>query len=200
MLPPISDGKAAMNVLVVFDHPRRKSLSGAVLDQFADGLREAGHVPEIVDLHAENFDPRMPVEDEPDLCGANNTYTEAVMLEQARVERNEGIAFIFPVWWWSLPATTKGWIDRVWNADWAYGSQKLTLDRALLVGLAATSAASFKKRGYTTAMETQLIVGVMNFCGIENARLELLHDTLEGDDERRALLLKAKILGQTFAD
>ena len=93
-----------MNVLVVFDHPRRKSLSGAVLDQFVDGLKEAGHVPEIADLHAENFDPRMPVEDEPDLCGANNTYTEAVMLEQARVERNGGIAFIFPVWWWSKDA------------------------------------------------------------------------------------------------
>lgn len=93
---------------------------------------------------------------------------------------------------------TKGWIDRVWNADWAYGSQMLRLDRALLVGLAATGSASFKKRGYTTAMETQLVIGVMNFCGIANARLELLHDTLEGDDDRQALLVKAKTLGQTF--
>ena len=95
---------------------------------------------------------------------------------------------------------TKGWIDRVWNADWAYGKQKLTLDRALLVGLAATGATSFKKRGYTPAMETQLVVGVMNFCGITNARLELLHDTLEGDDERQALRVKARALGRTFAD
>ena len=49
-------------------------------------------------------------------------------------------------------------------------------------------------------METQLVVGVMNFCGIENARLELLHDTLESDDIRRALQEEAKVLGQTFAD
>lgn len=190
-----------MNVLVVYDHPRRHSLSGAVLDEFVSGLRRAGHSPEIADLHAENFEPRMPVEDEPDLGkNASNVYSEVVMREQARVERNDAVAFIFPVWWWSLPATTKGWIDRVWNADWAYGRQKLTLDRALLIGLAATGAASFKKRGYTIAMETQLIVGIMNFCGIENARLELLHDTLEGDEERRSLLVKAKSLGQTFAD
>ena len=189
-----------MNVLVVFDHPRRKSLSGAVLDHFVEGLRETGHTPEIADLHAEKFDPRMLVEDEPKLSGGINTYTEAVQREQARVKRNDAVAFIFPVWWWSVPATTKGWIDRVWNADWAYGSQKLTLDRALLIGLAATGSASFKKRGYTTAMETQLIIGVMNFCGIENAKLELLHDTLEGDEKRRALLMKAKTLGQTFVD
>ena len=45
-----------MNVLVVFDHPRRKSLSGAVLDQFVLGLEESGNIPEIVDLHAERFD------------------------------------------------------------------------------------------------------------------------------------------------
>ncbi len=189
-----------MNVLVVFDHPRRKSLSGAVLDQFVQGLHEAGHVPEIADLHAETFNPRMPTEDEPDLVGSANTFTEAVLREQARVERNDAIAFIFPVWWWSIPATTKGWIDRVWNEDWAYGAKKLHLERALMIGLAATGTASFKKRGYTSAMETQLVVGIMNFCGIENARLELLHDTLESDDIRRALLEEAKILGRTYAD
>ena len=189
-----------MNVLIVFDHPRRKSLSGAVLDQFAEGLEEAGHTTEIADLHSEKFDPRMPLTDEPDLSGGTKTYSETVLREQARVERNNAVTFIFPVWWWSVPAMTKGWIDRVWNADWAYGKKKLTLDRALLVGLAATGAASFQKRGYTSAMETQLLVGVMNFCGIKNARLELLHDTLEGDKERQALLVKAKQLGQTFAD
>ncbi|MEW9922229.1 NAD(P)H oxidoreductase [Marimonas sp. MJW-29] len=189
-----------MNVLVVFDHPRRKSLSGAVLDQFVAGLRESGHTPEIADLHAERFDPRMPVEDEPNLSGGTQSYTDAVQYEQARVERNDAVAFIFPVWWWSVPAMTKGWIDRVWNADWAYGKQKLALDRALLVGLAATGSASFKKRGYTTAMETQLIIGVMNFCGITNARLELLHDTLEGDNERQALLVRARTLGRTFTN
>ncbi len=26
--------------------------------------------------------------------------------EQHRIERNEAIAFVFPVWWWSFPATT----------------------------------------------------------------------------------------------
>jgi NAD(P)H dehydrogenase (quinone) len=46
-----------MKVLTVFSHPRRESLSGAVLDAFAGGLREAGHDVEIADLHGEGFDP-----------------------------------------------------------------------------------------------------------------------------------------------
>lgn len=34
---------------------------------------------------------------------------EDVLREQARVERSEGIAPVFPVWWWSMPAILKGW-------------------------------------------------------------------------------------------
>jgi putative NADPH-quinone reductase len=49
-----------VKVLVVFDHPRRHSFCGAVLDEFIAGLAEAGHEVEIADLHAEGFDPRMP--------------------------------------------------------------------------------------------------------------------------------------------
>ena len=48
--------------------------------------------------------------------------------------RNDALAFVFPVWWWSLPATTKGWIDRVWSNGWAYGSRKLPHRSALSHG------------------------------------------------------------------
>ena len=26
----------------------------------------------------------------------------------------EGLVFVYPTWWYSLPAMLKGWIDRVW--------------------------------------------------------------------------------------
>jgi len=55
----------------------------------------------------------------------------------ARIERNDAIAMFFPVWWWSMPATLKGWIDRVWNHGWAYGwngiDTRIPLDKALMV-------------------------------------------------------------------
>ena len=118
-----------MNILVVFDHPRRDSFCGAVLDSFTAGLVRAGHRPEIADLRTEGFDPRLPVDDEPDWDDGDKVYSAAVLAEQARISRNDAIAFVFPVWWWSFPATTKGWIDRVWNNGWAYGGRKLALRR-----------------------------------------------------------------------
>jgi NAD(P)H dehydrogenase (quinone) len=75
-----------MKVLVVYDHPRRDSLSGAVLDAFVEGLTEAGHSADIADLYAEGFDPRMPLADEPDWDDDDKVYSDAVLAEQARIE------------------------------------------------------------------------------------------------------------------
>ena len=188
-----------MKVLVVFDHPRRHSFCGAVLDELLAGLAEAGHEVEIADLHAEGFDPRMPVADEPDWADPDKPYSAAVLAEQARIARNEMLVFVFPVWWWSLPAMLKGWIDRVWNNGWAYGARKLPHRRALLVATAAGNAEDYRRRGYDRAMLTQIVTGIMNYCGIADAELRVLYDVTEDAERRRAHLQEARALGRSFA-
>lgn len=186
-----------MKVLVVFDHPRRDSFCGAVLDSFAEGLVLAGHHVEIADLHAEGFDPRMTPADEPD-WSAPKVYSPAVLAEQARVDRNDALAFVFPVWWWSAPAMTKGWIDRVWNRGWAYGERKLPLRKARMLGLCSSDAAHYAKRGYDMAMKTQLSLGVLDYCGIADAGVELLHGSLGDAPQRQALIATARQIGARF--
>jgi NAD(P)H dehydrogenase (quinone) len=46
-----------MNVLTVYAHHNPRSFCHAILEQFAAGLRDAGHTNDIVDLHAIHFDP-----------------------------------------------------------------------------------------------------------------------------------------------
>jgi NAD(P)H dehydrogenase (quinone) len=186
-----------MNVLVVFDHPRRSSFCGAVLDSLVAGLAEAGHVAEIADLRSEGFDPRLPPADEPDWSGTK-IYSPEVLAEQARLERNDAVAFVFPVWWWSVPATTKGWIDRVWNDGWAYGNARLSLKKARMFALSAGTPDSYAKRGYDSAMQTQLVTGILSYCGIEDAGLELLHGSLEDDATRERILTEARRHGRAF--
>lgn len=187
-----------MKVLIAFDHPRRDSFCGSVLDCFADGLAVAGHVPEIADLRGEDFDPRMPVADEPDWGCHETKFSPEVLREQARIERNDAIAFVFPVWWWSFPATTKGWIDRVWNYGWAYSGGKLKHRKALLIGVNAGDQAGYEKRGYDGAMRTQLITGIVNYCGIADASLEMFYDVFESAELRKKLLIRAHDLGRSF--
>ena len=52
-----------MRVLTVYAHPNPKSFCHAVLDQFTAGLADAGHVCEVVDLHAIKFDPVFGLDD-----------------------------------------------------------------------------------------------------------------------------------------
>lgn len=189
-----------MKVLLIFDHPRRRSFCGAVLDRLVEGLASAGHETEIADLRAERFDPRLPPDDEPDWDDAGKVYSNAVLVEQARVMRNDALAFVFPVWWWSLPATTKGWIDRVWNNGWAYGARKLPHRKALLLGTAAGTAESYAARGYEQAIRVQLLTGIMEYCGIADAELHLLFDVLGDGPTRNAHLARARNLGATWFD
>jgi NAD(P)H dehydrogenase (quinone) len=188
-----------VNVLVIFSHPRRNSFCGAVMDSFLAGLAAAGHEAEVADLHAEGFDPRMIEADEPDWDDPDKRYSSAVLAEQARISRNDAMAFVFPVWWWSIPAMLKGWVDRVWNNGWAYGSMTLPHRRALLIGTASGTSATYDERQYGTAMQTQLLVGIMHYCGIAAADLELMFDVMDAAEIRKRHLARAHELGETFA-
>ena len=188
-----------MNILIVFDHPRRdSSFCGAVLDHLQRGIAAAGHGSEVADLRAEGFDPRLPVADEPDWDNPDKVYSAEVLREQERISRNDALAFVFPVWWWSFPAATKGWIDRVWNNGWAYGARTLPHQKALLIGAASNDAAGYAKRGYDSAMQTQLVTGIMDYCGIPEARLELLYDVMAGPETRKEQLSRVRDLGATY--
>jgi len=54
-----------MRVLTVYAHPNPRSFNHAVLDRFTAGLKDAGHVSEVVDLHASGFNPVHTMKDAP---------------------------------------------------------------------------------------------------------------------------------------
>jgi len=54
-----------MRVLTVYAHHRPRSFCHAILQRFTEGLRDAGHASEVVDLHAIGFDPVLRDHDAP---------------------------------------------------------------------------------------------------------------------------------------
>jgi NAD(P)H dehydrogenase (quinone) len=52
-----------MRVLTVYAHPNPTSFCHAILQQFTKGLEDAGHVSEVVDLYAIDFDPVFRMQD-----------------------------------------------------------------------------------------------------------------------------------------
>jgi len=187
-----------MKILLVQAHPRKNSLSGHVADIFVTRLENKGHEVERADLIEEGFDPVMREPDEPDWDNPQKQYSPEVRREMERIERNEATIMIFPVYWWSVPAVLKGWIDRVWNNGWAYGDNCFPQRRVWMIGIAGNNADAFAKRGYDSAMQRQLEIGTLEYCGVAQRRLELLYGSIEGQSFADKILLDAERIAAEF--
>lgn len=186
------------DILLVIDHPRPTSLTFAVAQAFAGALEAAELTLEWADLAREGFDPRLDEPDEPDWSDPRKVYSQAVRAEMARIERTAATVLVFPVWWWSMPARLKGWIDRVWNHGWAYGDRSYPHRHVWMIGVAGSGEEAYRKRGYDLAIRTQLEVGILEYCGVRAPRLELLYGVIESAAAAAAALARARTLGEEF--
>jgi NAD(P)H dehydrogenase (quinone) len=187
-----------MKVLLVSAHVRPNSLTKAAAEAFALAAVENGHEVEWVNLVAEDFDPVLREPDEPDWMNSEKVYSQTVLEEMARIERNEATVIVFPIWWWSMPAILKGWIDRVWNNGWAYGARNYPHNRVWMIAIAGAHAIDYQKRGYDEAMKTQLETGILGYCGIEERRLAILYGSVEGEPYPAQIIVDARNLGASF--
>ena len=95
-----------------------------------------GHTVVVSDLYSMGWDPVLGPADFDDR--ANGEYLDLsreqehafakggqsadVLAEQAKVIAADLVIFQFPVWWFSMPAILKGWVDRVFSRGFAYSS------------------------------------------------------------------------------
>ncbi|KQZ13888.1 NAD(P)H dehydrogenase [Mesorhizobium sp. Root554] len=108
-----------MKVLVIYCHPVEDSFCAALRDAAVEAIEAKGCEARIIDLYAENFDPVMRAEE-------RRSYNEQAPGDPALrphielVQWAEALVFIYPTWWYGLPAMLKGWLDRVWAKDVAF--------------------------------------------------------------------------------
>ncbi|MBI1246040.1 MAG: flavodoxin family protein [Alphaproteobacteria bacterium] len=102
-----------MNVLIVYCHPREGSYAAALRDATRETLAASGHDVDLLDLYAENFQPVMNAAERGRYhdTATNRTGIES---EIARLLRAEALVFVYPTWWYGMPAMLKGWFDRIW--------------------------------------------------------------------------------------
>ncbi|MGW7334920.1 NAD(P)H oxidoreductase [Streptomyces sp. NPDC054808] len=167
------------HTLLVLAHPRSGSLTAQVAGHLRARIEETGGTVDLLDLYAEDFDPRLTPVDEPDWEDREKRYSPEVHAQMERVVAADDILVVFPVWWFAPPAVVKGWIDRVWNYGFAYGRSRPRLagKRMLWLGLAGGTGPDYAKAGLDAAMDVQLRAGVSEFCGITDSSVHLLHAT-----------------------
>lgn len=142
--PPNSDHRyIARKVLVIHCHPLEDSLSNAIAEAVVRGLKVGGHEHKLKHLCGSNnpsecynnkpFPPALTAEERRgyyDIENVNKRFSgklEEVSALAAEVKEAiedlrwcDSVVFVFPIWWFSFPATLKGYFDRVMLAGVAF--------------------------------------------------------------------------------
>lgn len=136
-----------MNILIVHAHPEAQSFCTAMKDLAVDTLQQSGHAVQVSDLYAMNWNP---VASAADFQQRSNPDYLVYALEQRHAHGQQALAddiaseldkllwadlviFNFPLFWCSVPAILKGWIDRVLVSGVCYGGVRF-YDRGGLAG------------------------------------------------------------------
>lgn len=129
-------------VLIVFAHPEQKSFCAALKNTAAGFFEERGDAVRISDLYQIDFNP---VGGKHDFQELNDSEFFKYQMEQVNAYQKElfnadvkkqmddflwcdTVIFVFPLWWFGLPAILKGWVDRVFAMGFSYGAGKGVYD------------------------------------------------------------------------
>lgn len=124
-----------MKVLIVYAHHEPASFNAAMLRQKIATLQNEGHEVLVSDLHAMDFNPVASAADftlrrfpdalqydrEQKYAYEQGGFAPEIQAEIDRLIWCDMLILQFPLWWWSVPAILKGWIDRVLVNGVAYG-------------------------------------------------------------------------------
>ncbi|MBO5202542.1 MAG: NAD(P)H-dependent oxidoreductase, partial [Lentisphaeria bacterium] len=124
-----------MNVLIVYCHPEPHSFNHAMFQTACQALRKGRHKIRISDLHRMKFDPvsgrsayktvknpeRFRQQLEEMYASERFGFADFIENEIEKIEDCDLMIWQFPLWWCSIPALLKGWVDRVFAMGRIYG-------------------------------------------------------------------------------
>ncbi|MBY8865484.1 NAD(P)H-dependent oxidoreductase [Streptomyces sennicomposti] len=204
---------ATPTALIVHAHPEPHSFSTAQMTAAARTLSEAGYRVEIVDLYAEGWAPVLGRDEFAPVDGpfkpqaehlravTDGTLDATVRAHLDRLLAADLLVLSFPLWWFSLPAVLKGWIDRVFVMGGVFGGQHGLFEEAALAGRRAMllvttggSRESFQPGGMLGAMDDFLFHihrGMLEFVGYRVLAPVITYGPAHLTEQERAAALDA---------
>lgn len=104
-----------MNVLIINGHPRKGSLTEALVNSYVKGAEEAGVHVRKLRLYDLSFNPNVT-----DFSPRTQLVENDIKRSQELIVWAHHIVFVYPIWWGTMPALLKGFIDRVFTAGFAF--------------------------------------------------------------------------------
>lgn len=106
-------------ILIINGHPDKKSFNYGISKSYKIGAANSGAEIKEINIRELKFNPnlefgyRKRTELEPDLLDA-----------QEKIKWADHLVWVYPVWWGSVPAIMKGFIDRVFLSGFAFSKKE----------------------------------------------------------------------------
>ncbi|MGK5692453.1 NAD(P)H-dependent oxidoreductase [Streptomyces sp. URMC 128] len=204
---------AAPTALIVHAHPEPRSFSTAQMAAAAESLGEAGYRVDVLDLYADGWAPVLAREEFAPVEGPfkpqaeqlraieEGTLDTAVRAHLDRLLAADLLVLSFPMWWFSLPAVLKGWVDRVFVMGGVFGGDHglfgdaaLAGKRAMLLFTTGGPGESFRPGGAFGPMDDFLFHihrGMLEFVGYQVLEPVITYGPARMTDQERAAALDA---------
>lgn len=140
-----------MTTTLIIDHPWKESFNHAVLNKLITGLEQDQKIYQVIDLNKDGFDPVMKKE-ELAVYQSGSVLDPLVLHYMSLLKVTTQLVLIFPIWWYSSPASLKGFLDKVLLNEFAFfdggnGNQPLlSIDSVVVFTTSDQPTASLEQR------------------------------------------------------
>lgn len=166
---------------IIYAHPWDGSYNHAILTSVVDGLKTKGEKYQVIDLYKDQFNPAYSKE-ELRLYSKGETTYPLVKEYQKKLKESAELIFIFPIWWYDVPAILKGFLDKVLLPNFAYLEDKegnywkpllTNIKKATVITTAPSSKELISYAG--NAIEGILINSALVSIGIPQEHMKWIH-------------------------
>lgn len=179
-------------ILIINGHPDKESFNYALSEAYKTGAKKSTTEIQEINIRELNFNPnlqfgyRKRTELEPDLLEA-----------QEKLKWADHLVLVYPVWWGSVPAIMKGFLDRVLLPGFAFNKKENSLwwdkcftGKTARIICTLDQPAWYYKWIYRSPSHNAMKKLTLNYIGIKKVRITTIGPIRLSKEKFRAKWLK----------
>lgn len=162
-----------MKFLIVDSHPYSESFNRQLTRKIEEAVKEK-HQVEVVNLVDDKFNPVIEAADLR-LFSSGKSADPKVAEYQQKIDEADCLVFAFPIWWSTMPAVLKGFLDKVllYGYAYTYGEngmlEGLLSKQAVVITTMETPNSMFDEM-INNPVKNQFINATLGSCGVQTIR------------------------------
>lgn len=198
-----------MKVLIINANENNESYSFGLRKRAENLFKSNGDEVVVSDLYQMNFNPvasendfkrvekskDYKIQDAQLSAVKEGGFADDLSAEMEKLQKADLVIFNFPIWWNSMPAIMKGWIDRVFAMGFAYGGGKGIYEdgpmsgkkvlMTITTGLGEEAFGENTKNGSMDQILFHITNGMFKFVGMEILPSFIIYGASKLGDEGR---------------